>query len=145
MENQNTRLVNLRDPKKNRKISTQSPLLTRFTYRKQSSTNRAVQSFVARALKRDIALCFLPLVIAHLIANVDLRLHLSPSLLESIGGRIYLSPRLSGIRKIRLAIKSSQRPEGGVCPKFIGGNENATEFVVRTNVSVTERHNLDDG
>ena len=107
MENQNTRLVNLRDPKKNRKISTQSPLLTRFTYRKQSSTNRAVQSFVARALKRDIALCFLPLVIAHLIANVDLRLHLSPSLLESIGGRIYLSPRLSGIRKIRLAIKSS--------------------------------------
>lgn len=49
MENQNTRLVNLRDPKKNRKNSTQSSLLTRFTYRKQSSTrNRAVYNAILR-------------------------------------------------------------------------------------------------
>lgn len=107
---ENTRLVNLRDPRKNRKKKIFDPIssfneihIPETIFDKQSR----LQSFVARALKRDIALCFLPLVIAHLIANVDLRLHLSFSLLESIGGRIYLSPRLSGIRKIRLAIKSS--------------------------------------
>lgn len=111
MENQNTRLIN---PRENRKIH----LLTRFTgnnLRQTEPVYRLQRNPSSHEPSKETFRHYTPFPPPNnLIANVDLRatitsIHELPSNRSPRhnGGRIYLSLGLSGIRKIRLAIKSS--------------------------------------
>lgn len=110
MENQNTRLINPRENPSFNEIHTQETI-----FGKQSQFtvyNPILRRTSPQKRRSDITLRFLFLITSLQTLIFEQRLHPSTNSPSNRsprhnGGRIYLSLGLSGIRKIRLAIKSS--------------------------------------